>query len=52
MLMKKILIVLSSQFRENLLGSQKTFIKHVFFQDYCVYSYIYISTLSSNCTQM
>ena len=41
-----------SQFRENSFGSQQTFIKPVFFHDYCVYSYIYISTLSYNCTKI
>ena len=32
--------------------SQETFYITCLFQDYCVYSCIYISTLSSNCTQM
>ena len=34
-----------THFRENLFGSQETFIKPVFFWENCFYSYIYITTL-------
>ena len=44
--------IISTQFRENLIGSQETFIKPVFFQDYFIYSYIYTSTISSRYNQI